>query len=422
MDFPYLCYMRYLDDILGTLLLRNNCVIIPSLGGFVANNLSAKIDAVNGVIIPPRKAINFNCNLVNNDGLIIHFLSTQHGLSYDEAQQIITAEIQQVKIDLNKGKRVSFANVGYLYSNTSGKIAFEQDRFFNLLLSSYGMGKVHFLAEEEVVKATAVESKEQEKKEAVEEIKPQTKSKEKEAPIIQFNPSVKREKPKKEEHSTMVQPVHEVVVQPKETSKKAGNSHYIFRKVAKYVAVASLATILFYSIWIPMRTDVLQSGIVYSEDFNPFNSVEEANYTPDNNSQKIDVSTIQTTNVLDAIVNNLNTNTAVFAFPLSDELFIPVKRKTTTPVVHTHITEKHAQSKQLKNRTGKYDVIAGCFSDPSNATDFIHRLRKMGYDAYQVDVKGGLHRISAGNFSTEAKASQTKSKLNKAGISTWILK
>src|SRR5690554_2780424 len=145
--------MTHLDAILGTLLLRNNCVIIPSFGGFVANNVSAKVDVKNGLITPPTKALSFNKNLSNNDGLIVHHLAHQQKISFDEAQNIITLEVQQIKASLNQEKRVHFHNVGFLYINSAGKIAFEQDRFFNLLLSSYGLGTVHFIAEQEIEEA-----------------------------------------------------------------------------------------------------------------------------------------------------------------------------------------------------------------------------------------------------------------------------
>ena len=150
--------MTHLDDLLGTLLLRNNCVIIPAFGGFVANNVSAKVDVKNGLITPPSKALSFNKNLINNDGLIINHLAGENKISFDDAQNIISLEVQQIKSQLNEGKRIYFHNVGFLYTNTAGKIAFEQDRFFNLLLSSYGLGNVQLISEEEEVEPVLISS------------------------------------------------------------------------------------------------------------------------------------------------------------------------------------------------------------------------------------------------------------------------
>lgn len=407
--------MRHLDAILGTLLLRNNCVIIPDLGGFVANPVAAKIDAVKGIIMPPKKAISFNLNLINNDGLLANFLSNEKQLPYQEAVRILSAEIQQIKIDLKKGLRVSFINVGYIYQNDVGKIAFEQDRFFNLLLSSYGMGSVHFIAEEVAVETKTV---------VPTTIKKEV-QKEERTPIITFHPQPKEKTAVKSVDRTDVLPKKQrIVVEP--TQRK---SKYFFGRVAKYTAVASLAAILFYSIWIPMQTDVLQSGIIYSTDFNPFINKTTAKYQLKRNSGDFSLQPYQSTNVLAAITNNLNTTTQVFAYPLDDDKFIPVCRKQSTPTTFVEDTSTNivSESKDRKASStklfqGKYDVIAGCFSNPSNAKEFIKLLQENGFEAYQVDVQGGLHRISAGNFNAKLDVQNARNLLNKKGISSWVLK
>ena len=67
--------MISVEELIGDLLLRNNCVIVPSFGGFVANQSAAIIDYRNGIITPPRKSVLFNRQLINNDGLLIKELS-----------------------------------------------------------------------------------------------------------------------------------------------------------------------------------------------------------------------------------------------------------------------------------------------------------------------------------------------------------
>ncbi len=65
------------------LLLRNyDCVIIPGLGGFVANYSPSQFNRAKGLLSPPSKAIIFNRNLINNDGLLMNHLSVNENLSY----------------------------------------------------------------------------------------------------------------------------------------------------------------------------------------------------------------------------------------------------------------------------------------------------------------------------------------------------
>lgn len=400
--------MTHLDAILGTLLLRNNCVIIPSFGGFVANNVSAKVDVKNGLITPPTKALSFNKNLSNNDGLIVHHLAKEKHISFDEAQQLIALEVQQIKASLKEEKRVHFHNVGFLYINSAGKIAFEQDRFFNLLLSSYGLGAVQFITEQEERKTTksAVVTSEPistEQKTSIETPSPVEKV---------IGQTLTEETEAKEEVKEIQHPA---------TAEKS--SRKLISKIIKYTAVAALVPVLFYSYWIPMKTDVLQSGVVYLEDFNPFNKNENFKYTPEVNPTPLTIDSVQPLNTLSSIVENLSSTTPVFAYPLDDDLFVHVKRKVVadeTAVLSNVEVSKH-KTAAVSNKN-KYHAIVGCFSNAENASELIAELKAQGFDAYQVDVKGGLHRIAAGGTNKRNEMNSLRQQLNDANLSSWVLK
>jgi hypothetical protein len=386
--------MTHLDALLGTLLLRNNCVVIPAFGGFVANNVSAKVDVKNGLITPPSKALSFNKNLSNNDGLIINHLANEKKISFDDAQNIISREVQQIKSQLNEGKRIHFHNVGFLYTNTAGKIAFEQDRFFNLLLSSYGLGNVQFISEEEEVEPvltspSAINSKE------TAFVAPT---------VVLENEAIEDES--KDEAKEIQHPA---------VAQKSSSS--IFVKIAKYAAVAALVPLAFYSFWIPMKTDVLKSGIIYLDDFNPFNGGEDSKYLPVINKEVLTIDSVHSSTTLSSITDNLSSAAPVFAYPLDDDLFIPVWRKkeivnsVETTVANEIVTAKNS-----------YHAIVGCFSDPTNANDLITDLKAKGFNAYEVDVKGGLHRISAGNTTKRSEISTLRDNLAATDLNVWILK
>ena len=50
-----------------TLLLENDCVIIPDFGGFVAHHSSAKWVEEEGLYLPPTRTIGFNPHLKINE-------------------------------------------------------------------------------------------------------------------------------------------------------------------------------------------------------------------------------------------------------------------------------------------------------------------------------------------------------------------
>jgi hypothetical protein len=136
-----------IEDLLGDLLVRHNCVVIPMFGGFVTGEQSALFDSSRGVIIPPRKSLLFNKQLINNDGLLIAAYAHVTTLCYTEAAESINLQVNNWRKLLELGERITIERVGFLYIDDEKNIGFEQDRFSNLLLNSLGLGKVHFVCE-----------------------------------------------------------------------------------------------------------------------------------------------------------------------------------------------------------------------------------------------------------------------------------
>ena len=142
--------MVTVEQLIGNLLLRHNCVIIPSFGGFVAKPISARIDYEKGTMLPPGKSLLFNRQLINNDGLLVSEYAHSNHVSFDEAQLEVTSLVKSWGMTLQSGGRIEIDNVGNLFFDEERNICFEQDRFCNLLLESFGLGTVHFLSEEDV--------------------------------------------------------------------------------------------------------------------------------------------------------------------------------------------------------------------------------------------------------------------------------
>ena len=126
--------MVSVEELIGELLLRHNCVIIPSFGGFVAKQTGASIDYRNGVMSPPKKSLLFNRQLINNDGLLIAELAVSNGIDYNVSTKIVGDLVDAWNVQLRKGERISIDKVGFLFFDQEKNICFEQDRFFNLLL------------------------------------------------------------------------------------------------------------------------------------------------------------------------------------------------------------------------------------------------------------------------------------------------
>lgn len=384
--------MVVFDEILGELLMQNNCVVVPTLGGFVANTISAKVDVEKGFITPPSKALSFNKNLTNNDGLLVNALAQKRTLTYDEANSSVLSDVAKIKSKLSDGERVHFNNVGFLYLNDAGKMAFEQDRFFNLLLESYGMGTVQFVPVEE-------------EKEVVQ---PESIQEQKTTHLLTVEKGGARVDESAEEKSTKRRQEEKLTSLPQ--SKRQIST---LRKVVRYAAVAALIPVAFYSFWIPMKTDVLKSGIIYSEDFNPFSENDGAKYLEGLKRESIEVDEVKIESELEKITSNLTPNEGnVFSFPITEDDYVTVRFNAN----------KASESKSSAVIQNGYHLIVGCFKELENAEGMLDKLRSMGWKGVIVDKHRGLHRVSAASSMNKNQILDKRSSIENEGFSSWILK
>lgn len=379
--------MVSVEQLIGELLLRHNCVIIPSFGGFVAKQTSATIDYRNGLISPPKKSLLFNRQLINNDGLLVAELAVKNAIHYNEATTTVASLVQGWNEQLRKGERITIDKVGFLFFDQEKNICFEQDRFFNLLLESYGLGKVHFLTESDVQLV---------QKTTIEKALVDTESRATE-PAIVFN-------------TESIQ-INQVEAQPTIIPHPALKSK---TNVWKYVAAACMLPIAFYSFWLPMRTNVLESGVLSINDFNPFYKSADGDYVQKPLNNLVKFSKAKT---LEELVSELPDDVAVYSYQYDEDLYIPVR----IPSKGTNTTEP-VQAPISEDATANFEYIVGCFSSEENATNLVNALKNQGLNAHLVDVVNGLHRISAGSATNESNLQAVIEKATSAGQQGWILK
>jgi len=409
--------MKQIEQTIGDLLLRHNCVIVPSFGGFVAEQLSAKIDYDKGVMLPPRKSLLFNKQLVSNDGLLINELASRNAVSFDEASSDVASTVSEWKHRLEKGERIELDRVGILYHDADNNLRFEQDRFFNLLLASFGLDQVHFVTQNEIEKVQAEPTKIEPTviEPALVEVEEES------APIKHLPKTFAVEKAQQEESETTK------VVEMIPAKKKS--------RVWRYVAAACFLPIAFYSVWIPARTDVLQSGMLSIRDFNPFyqsaeGTYEKTPYSEDITFEKYSDRTLQ--DQIDDIENVPADN--VISYNFDGDTYIRLKldepesskaevqNDVLEEVIETPVESTNSVPTPVAIQPNAMNYIVGCFGNKENAENLVEKLQSEGMNAFIYDEKGGLHRVSAGSaISTEAM-SDIRSKSDNLGFSGWILK
>jgi len=126
------------------LLRLHDCVIVPDLGGFIANYRPAEMDLAGNRFKPPVKEIIFTGKLNRNDGLLVNHISETEGVGYMEARRIISEFVDEIWSKLENGEKIEFANIGSLNFDRNGKLIFEPGVHENFLLDAYGLEGFHF--------------------------------------------------------------------------------------------------------------------------------------------------------------------------------------------------------------------------------------------------------------------------------------
>lgn len=389
--------MITMEEIIGDLLLQHNCVIVPAFGGFVTQRIGAQINTVSGTMTPPRKAVLFNRQLINNDGLLISAYAHRNNTDYNHAQQQITRLVGAWGEQLRNGHRISIDRVGFLFLDQERNLCFEQDRFYNLLMESYGMSTIHFVSVSDAIAQDSHRVMQEMVKEALAE------------PVVEFD-AVQR-----------IEPVRtETKEEPKIIVLEEKQQRPVIRRW-RYAAAAALLPIAFYSFWIPLKTDVLESGVLSLQDFNPFRKNVPASYRAPASGYE-PKHTAGRKRQLEAIPEGVS----VYSYSVDDERYIPVRvagdetasPETASPVTVTEQLTVNTVQQSLSRPAAGSHIIVGCFGDDANARNLVASLRSKGYDAYLLEGKG-LIRVSAGNG---ARFSELQPRLKAEGLEAWLLK
>jgi hypothetical protein len=107
-----------------TLLLENDCVIVPDFGGFIVHNVSARKDETEQTFLPPYRALGFNPQLNLNDGLLIQSYMSAYDVNYPQAQLLVEQAVNELKAQLAQDTYVELQGVGRLSYNIEDQFVF----------------------------------------------------------------------------------------------------------------------------------------------------------------------------------------------------------------------------------------------------------------------------------------------------------
>jgi len=86
--------------------------------------------------------LSFNGQLQTSDGVLVSYIASVQGCSYDQAQDQLTRVVNQWKADLANGLSLDLEHIGLISKNEEGHIVFKPYHDHNYLNSSFGLAPV----------------------------------------------------------------------------------------------------------------------------------------------------------------------------------------------------------------------------------------------------------------------------------------
>lgn len=347
-----------IEQYISELLYKYDCVIVPGLGGFVANYKSATIQPIQNTFSPPSKSISFNKNLSNNDGLLANFIAQQESFSFDVASKKIEDYVVKINRNLKLKKNISLVGVGTLFLDSENRLQFEPANSANYLLESYGLP----VYQKQPIKRITIEDK------ITKEFVDRT------APLIAMNsPENKKSK--------------------------------------KWMYSAALVFLAFGAGFMANSSNL--SGDLNYANLNPFITNVKAVYSPlPSNTVVSEIKEL----TLEEQINAANENNFFVEVTLDENtnpFIVQLKEKAIADPVSTYVAET--------KKVLQYHIIGGCFSEKKNARIMVKKLKRQGFDAFIVGNRKGLWTVSYNSFVTRKEAVNALENAQVHNGKAWIL-
>lgn len=141
------------------LLLEHDCVIVPGLGGFIANHADARYSEEDEhLFLPPYRTIGFNQQLQVNDGLLVQSYMTAYDTSYPFANLQMEKDLENMMYELEMKGEYVLENIGVLKKGLNQNITFISPETGALTPALYGLYSYDIKSLKSVIKEREIEA------------------------------------------------------------------------------------------------------------------------------------------------------------------------------------------------------------------------------------------------------------------------
>ena len=427
--------MIKIDRHIEILLLNNDCVIVPGLGGFMAHHVPARYYTDCQSFIPPLRQLGFNSQLQINDSLLAQAYIETYDISYPEALRRIASEVEELKQTLQNEGFCELHGIGTLSQKIDGRIEFEPCEAGLLTPSLYALNSLDFPlldTTSTTTKSTKGVSEEFTTPKPVPHL-----ASSKNAPLEEGNN-------KEEEYSEPV------------ISIKLSTIKHIATAAAIIIALF-VCTIPFGKLYQPeLKESFADTGILFNilpeelreENIDPaektisFNNTttntSQNSYATDTNKQTSDNTDYQKVEKDSGIIDPNNSATeaktpsmkeGTKAAAKKEEAKTPTKKEETESArSEAKATSKKCDKKEISNVVANgefYSIVIASQVAKNNAEIFVDKLHALGLDKAEVVEHEKGRKVIYGRFKTQAEAYKYLKSIrdvNTAFEEGWIMK
>lgn len=373
--------MKELSRHIEVLLLENDCVIVPGLGGFIAHNKAAEFKDSANIFCPPLRTIGFNPQLTINDGLLAQSYMQSYDTDFPDASRKIESVVSQIKDSLYKNGQAELDNIGTLYYTMAGTYGFEPygNAFFSPSLYGLGSFSISPLSELASAKETAVEQR------------------------------------------IVIETVPSSVESPKEKNKQ-----HIIKRMAEHAIGIAAAIILFFVLSVPVENTYLDNSSYASLGaetmLDAIRSKSLATSSPDKADNAEDMQQTATAgrrnnvNTLRPVaVKTVKVEKAVKAEPAVVKKEMTAETVKEKPKTTVKKETKEAKAVQKSNTVGDKGlfIIVASLQTMQDAEKELAKFKKQGYNDAKILTSDNRFRIALYSYTDKSQAYNKINELKK---------
>lgn len=374
--------MKELSRHIEVLLLENDCVIVPGLGGFIAHNKAAEFKDSANIFCPPLRTIGFNPQLTINDGLLAQSYMQSYDTDFPDASRKIESVVSQIKDSLYKNGQAELDNIGTLYYTMAGTYGFEPygNAFFSPSLYGLGSFSISPLSELASVKETAAEQR------------------------------------------IVIETVSSSVESPKEKNKQ----QHIIKRMAEHAIGIAAAIILFFVLSVPVENTYLDNSSYASLGaetmLDAIRSKSLATSSPDKADNAEDMQQTATAgrrnnvNTLRPVaVKTVKVEKAVKAEPAIVKKEMTAEAVKEQPKATVKKEAKEAKAVQKSNTAGDKGlfIIVASLQTMQDAEKELAKFKKQGYNDTKILTSDNRFRIALYSYTDKSQAYNKINELRK---------